>query len=237
MEPFVYQTIHLFEGRARLLDDHLAVLERTAAALFGVRCRVERAETERRLTETVRRERYPAGVSGFVRIEATATGAVRLRPCGPSLYAGYAVRSLRPEAVTIPCERLLTPWPTSASEAADALLLAAARRAGADAAVRCDADGRCRAIGDAPLFAVRDGAVFGEADHPSVEAALLLRALARGGIRFVGEPLRRGTLGGYDELFAVDHRGITALSRCDGHPCMAIVVERLAAAMEAAVRE
>ncbi len=235
-EPCLYQTIHLFDGRARLLEGHLAALEQTAEALFGVCYRPAPAATERRLLEIARRERYPAGVSGFVRIEVTASGEERLLPCGTSLYAGYAVRSLRPAAVTMPYERLLTPWPTSASEAADALALAAARQAGADAAVRCDADGRCRAIGDAPLFAVRDGAVYGELRQASVEAVLLGRALARDGIRFVERPLLRGELRRYDELFTVDCRGITALSHCDGRPCMAIVVERLAAAMERAVR-
>jgi len=31
-----------------------------------------------------------------------------------------------------------------------------------------------------------------------------------------------------DELFFIDHRGVTALAHCDGHPCMAILAERVA---------
>ncbi len=236
MIPYVYQTIHLFGGRARLLDEHRAVLAAGAATLFGRSYRPERRDVERRLLAAARAERYPAAVSGFVRIEVAADGTERLRPLGTSLYAGYAVRSLRPAAVTIPCERLLTELPTSASEAADALAAEAARRLGADAAVRCDAAGICRSVGDAPLFAIRDGAVYGERRHPSAETLLLERGLAAAGIRFEEQPLRRSALGIYDELFVVDYRGITSLSRCDGLPCMSIVVDRVAAGMEAAVR-
>ena len=34
-----------------------------------------------------------------------------------------------------------------------------------------------------------------------------------------------------DELFFIDHRGVTALSRCDGQPYMAIFAERIAGAL------
>ncbi|MFQ7503703.1 MAG: hypothetical protein ACLRMJ_12500 [Alistipes finegoldii] len=36
----------------------------------------------------------------------------------------------------------------------------------------------------------------------------------------------RDELPRFDELFYVDHRGVTALAHCDGHPCMAILAER-----------
>ena len=35
-----------------------------------------------------------------------------------------------------------------------------------------------------------------------------------------------------EELFYADHRGITALSRCDGQPLMILVAERVAEALE-----
>lgn len=298
MEPFVYRTIHLYGGRVRLLDEQLTLLERAAAELFGVRYRPDRAAAAERLLAAARRERYPAGVSGFVRIEVTASGEERLRPCGTSLYAGYALRSLRPEAVTLRYDRLFAydrpfagggcgerpfagapgpgcgrpfgeapredrPFaeepgpdcllgegprydclfaeaPTSASEAEDALARAVARRLGADEAVRCDAAGVCRSLGDAPLFAVRDGVLYGDrsgAARFSAEAEPLWRAAAAERVRTVDRPLLREEMGRFDELFAVDHRGITALARCDGHPYMAIVAERLTKALEAAARE
>lgn len=289
-DPFVYRTIHLYGGRVRLLDEQLTLLERAAAELFGVRYRPERAAMAERLLAAARRERYPAGVSGFVRIEVTASGEERLRPCGTSLYAGYALRSLRPEAVTLrydrlfageggsghrfagaPCEDhtsaegpgcerpfageacddcfsaeglrcdcLFREAPTSASEAEDALVRAVARRLGADEAIRCDAAGVCRSLGEAPLFAVRDGVLYGDRSSAvrfSAEAEPLWRAAAAERIRTVDRPLLREETGCFDELFAVDHRGITALARCDGHPYMALVAERLAKALEAAARK
>lgn len=236
MEPYLYQTIHLCDGRARLLDGQLARLERAAERLFGVTYRPDRAATAERLLAVARRERYPAGLSGFVRIEVTASGEERLRPCGASLYAGYALRPLHPAAVTLRYERLLTEFPTSASEAADRLAQTEARRRGADEAIRCDAAERCRAIGDAPLFALRDGVLYGDraaADEGPAEAEALWEAAAAVRIRTVDGPLLRSELNRFDELFTVDHRGLTALSRCDGRPCMVLAAERLARGLEA----
>ena len=235
MEPYLYQTVHLLDGRPRLLEVHATVLERAAATLFRRGWRADLPQLAAELAALARRERYPAEVSGFVRLELGATGGLRLKPLGTSLYAGYAVRSVRPDAVTVSYDRLLVEAPTSASEAADALVACAARRAGADAAVRCDSAGSCRAIGDAPLFAIRDGWIVGSLQPLSAAAVAVERGAAAAGIRLADRPLLRSELAACDELFAVDHRGITALAHCDGRPYMAVVVDRLARGMERAL--
>lgn len=234
MEPCISQTVHLLGGRPRLLEVHAAILERTAATLFRRGWRADLPQLTAQLAELCRRERYPSGVSAFVRLELGAEGPLRLLPLGTSLYAGYAVRSVHPTAVTMSYDRLLVEAPTSASEASDALAQLAARRAGADEAVRCDSAGCCRAIGDAPLFAIRDGVVVGSLHPLSAAAVAVERGAAAAGLPLTDRPLRRSELARCDELFAVDHRGITALARCDGYPYMAVVVDRLAEGMERA---
>ena len=66
-------------------------------------------------------ERYPRAVSGFVRLELAPDGREELLAAGTSLYDGYALRSLMPEAATVRYDLPLTDAPTTLREAADAL--------------------------------------------------------------------------------------------------------------------
>lgn len=99
---------------------------------------------------------------------------------------------------------------------------------GASVAVRCDGDGIVRTADDAPLFAVRGKTAFVSPAEACVERELGLRAVEAAGLELEERPVMRGELPGFDELFYVDHRGVTALAHCDGHPCMAILAERVA---------
>ena len=51
------------------------------------------------------------------------------------------------------------------------------------------------------------------------------------------EALRRSDLPRIEELFYVDHRGITALAHCDGMPLMTLRAEQLAEALEQRFRK
>ena len=58
-----------------------------------------------------------------------------------------------------------------------------------------------------------------------------LKALRRCSTASKASPVGRDDLPRMDELFFIDHRGVTALSRCDGQPYMAIFAERIAGAL------
>ena len=62
---------------------------------------------------------------------------------------------------------------------------------------------------------------------------MLREAARRIGLTLREEPVRCGDLQRLDELLYVDHRGITALSRCDDIPFMSLTAERLAESLEA----
>ena len=225
-ELYLYQTVHLARGRARNAEAHAARLDAASRELFGRGYAPARLAA--RIEALAAAERYPTGVSGFVRIELGADGEERLTPAGVSLYDGYALRSLQPEAVTLRYDLPLTEAPTSAREAAAQLARRMAERAGADVAVRCDREGILREADDAPLFAVRGKTAFVSPAEACVERELGLRAVEAAGLELEERPVMRGELPGFDELFYVDHRGVTALAHCDGHPCMAILAERVA---------
>ena len=229
-ELYLYQTVHLARGRARNVEAHAARLDAASRELFGRGYAPARLAA--RIEALAAAERYPTGVSGFVRIELGADGEERLTPAGVSLYDGYALRSLQPEAVTLHYALPLTEAPTSAREAAAQLARRMAERAGADVAVRCDREGILREADDAPLFAVAGHTVLAAPGTQSVERELAVRAVRAAGLELREEPFGCGELPRIDELFFADHRGVTSLSRCDGLPLMTFVAERIAEAME-----
>lgn len=233
-ELYLYQTLHLRAGRARRLAQHVNLLRRLAPTVLGISWDTLTVHLETRIAALAAAERYPRDLAAFARLELTALGEQRLLPGGVSLYEGYALRSLMPDAVTVAYDIPLFDAPTSAREAAGLLARRQAERRGASVAVRCNADGMLLSADDAPLFAVRNGTVYTSAAPPSVERDLVFRACDHARIRLVEHPVRREELGFYDELFFADHRGVTALGHCDGQPFMAVVAERIAAAMEAA---
>lgn len=229
-ELYLYQTVHLARGRARNAEAHAARLDAASRELFGRGYAPARLAA--RIEALAAAERYPTGVSGFVRIELGADGEERLIPAGVSLYDGYALRSLQPEAMTLRYDLPLTEAPTSAREAAAQLARHMAERAGADVAVRCDREGILREADDAPLFAVAGHTVLAAPGTQSVERELAVRAVRAAGLELREEPFGCGELPRIDELFFADHRGITALARCDGQPLMSLIAERIALVME-----
>ena len=216
---YLYQTVHLARGRARNVAGHIAVLDAASRELFGH-------------PYAPAAERYPAGVSGFVRIELDPDGKERLSPAGVSLYDGYAFRSLQPEAVTVDYDLPLSEAPTSAREAAAQLARRLAERAGAEVAVRCDSAGILGSADDAPLLAIAGRTVLTAPGSASVERRLAVQAVRAAGLELREEAFGRADLPSLDELFFADHRGVTSLSRCDGLPLMTFVAERIAEAME-----
>ena len=229
-ELYLYQTVHLARGRARNAEAHAARLDAASRELFGRGYAPARLAA--RIEALAAAERYPTGVSGFVRIELGADGEERLTPAGVSLYDGYAFRSLQPEAVTVDYDLPLSEAPTSAREAAAQLARRLAERAGAEVAVRCDSAGILGSADDAPLLAIAGRTVLTAPGSASVERRLAVQAVRAAGLELREEPFGRADLPGFDELFFADHRGVTSLSRCDGQPLMSLIAERIALVME-----
>lgn len=186
----------------------------------------------RRIEALARAEHYPTTGSGFVRIELLPEGEERLVATGISLYNGYGYRSLQPSAVTIRYDIPFSEAPTSLHETTSLMARQAARRAKAEAAIRCDEKGRFREVEGAPVFAIAGRTVLAPPDTEPVERVermITRRAVEAAGLEFREEAFGREDLKHLDELFFTDHRGITSLSHCDGLPLMIYTAERIAA--------
>ena len=227
--PCLYQTVHVLDGRALFLREHLTLLERWGRYLFGLHPELDEGAIAARIASLA----APHGCdrSQFVRLTlATGDGRFEIGHAGVSLYRGYDLRSLTPDAVTLRYETPLFDVPTSAREAADALAAGLARRAGASVAVRCNGEGMVLAADGAPLFAVRGRNVRTSPAVRSVERDICLKAIRTAGLRVDIAPLRQEELRRCDEVFYFDHRGVTALGHCDGVPYMSLIAERIARA-------
>lgn len=230
--PALYQIVHCRRNRPRLVEEHLALLGRGAQALWGVRPTLQAESIAAAIEALLQREHYTTAVSAFVRINLTSDGAVTLTAEESSLYDGYALRSLHPDACTLHYELPFAQPATTAGEACHALAEEMARSRGYEAAVRCNQAGVCLAMGEAPLFAIGNGELFTSEEPYTVEAKVVALAAERLRMRLHIHPLHRTELHRYEELFAVDHRGLTALAHCDERPFMTLRAERLARAME-----
>lgn len=234
--PCIYQIIHLFEGRPRLLEAHLAALDKASRTLFGRAYTPDLHQIEARITALAAAANYPRELSGFVRLTLTAAGEEQLQPAGVSLYDGFALRSVTPDAITWTGE---LPWEISceAWDAVEQLARLQAERAGGQVALRCDARGICRTADSAPLFAVRGRCVLNATSPGSVMRDTTIRAICSLGLDYRPEEFTFEHLSSFDELFYADHRGITALAHANGTPYMSLTAGRVAKALEALFRK
>ncbi len=234
----LYQMVHCLDGRPRLVAEHAAALDRASRRLFNQSYLPElNLLAEEIATFAVTLEDRRASVSRFVRMELTAEGRLSLYDGGLSLYRGYAVRALTPAVRTLRYDLLLDEWTTSAAEATVALARSYIRKRGADDAVRCDELGVCQSVGDGQLFAMCEGQLCCSEWPQTPHAALFVQAAEYDGLRLHIRPIRRNELARYDELFTVDHWGITRLAECDRqYLYQSLRVERLAATMEQLVK-
>lgn len=256
--PALCQTIHVADRRPRMLDAHAELLAAAARALYGLVYTPDTAALGARIAALLREERIPRGPSVFVRLSLTPQGEERLALTGRSLYDGYALRSIHPEAVPLPYEIPFGAAHSTLCEEADRLADRLADRIVRGAvALCCDDEGRCLRAGGGALFALKGRTLLtapaadpaaslreylrlrtaGGASSPlafaSVERMLLLRAAPSARLDVREEAFTLRDLKRMDELFFVDHRGITAFSRVGETPYLSIVAERLAASMEA----
>ncbi len=229
---YLYQTVHLARGRALHVAEHAAVLDAASREWFGCPYTPSVEALKARLEARAVAERYPTGVSGFMRLELRPQGEERILPAGISLYDGYGYRSLQPAGVVLHYDVPLSEAPTLAQEATALLAHRAAERAGAEVAIRSDAEGIFRDVEGAPLFAITGRTVWAAPGPKRVEREITLRAVGKVGLEFREEPFGMADLRRIEELFFTDHRGITSLSHCNGQPLMTFLAERIAEALE-----
>ncbi len=236
-EMYVYQTLHLRSGHPRFLKEHLNLLHEDARELFNCPIQISEEKIRREIDEIVTKEKYRSAATSFIRMACYESGRIVLTPEGRSLYEGYALRSLHPDAVTVDYKLPMHDMPTSASEAVTAEARYAARIRGAELALRCDRNGHCRSIEGHPVAAIYQNRLIAPPARRNVERDLMLRAARHLALTVAEVHFSRRDLPRFEEVLWADHRGITALGHIDGLPLMSLTAEKLSAAMELLAQE
>ncbi len=230
--PYIYQTLQVTGGEPRLTSAHLLALGEWASRLFDVDYAPELAAFEQRVKRLVSEERYPDSLSSFVRVEVDTDGEEHLLPAGISLYNGYTLRSITPSAAIIRYDLPFCEGHTSVRESAAQFATLQAQLRGADIAIRSNVKGECVTADDAPLFALRGGWAATSSTREDAEAALTRHIIESEGLQFMPEPLNEENIFDFDELFYIDHRGVTSIGQCNGHIYMSLKAERIARQIE-----
>ncbi len=232
MELHIRQTVHTLRGEARLIEEHWKLLSSASREIFGAPCTFSAEELRQRVEEVAHDEEFPNGVSGFVKVLLKSPSEVTLHGAGVSLYCGYAHRSIEPTTITLDYTTPLSNYPTSAHYAVEALATPFARQRGADLAVSVGNEGLVGGCDGTTLFALQAHTLF-RSQYQSVEGDLVARVAQGMGLSLSREPLTREHLHSADELFYIDHRGVSSIRSCDNTPYMSIIAEQIAERIEA----
>ncbi|MBR4853328.1 MAG: aminotransferase class IV [Alistipes sp.] len=231
--PFVYQMIHCYAHSCRHTARHIEILNQTAKRLFDVQLDIDVRELERQVATLLLANKLSRNATIGIQLALDADGNHSIRSCGSSIYQGYVLRSLRPETLTLPISNPLGDYPTSASIEAQALANAIARRKGYHSAIMIGPKGEVKCDSTNPIFVVKGYTLYSQASNiPSVERTIVEQAAMKAGYGVQRMQLTAMELESADEVIIANYQGLSAVAHIDNAPYMAIVSERLAAAME-----
>ena len=171
-------------------------------------------------------------VSICITLKQYASGDVTIEYDEPSIYSGYVMRSLRPEATCLRMQIPLESYPTSASVEACNLAEAIAQGRGYHTAIIIDADDTIRCDTSHPIALVKEMTLYIANTSLSVERDMLEQATRKAGYKVEYCTLKRADLATADEVLVMNWQGITAMHQVNGKPYMSIIAENIAKEFE-----
>lgn len=237
--PFVFQYIHTFNHKARYMAEHIALLNSSAEDLFGERLKANCSihQLDHQIEELLATNRLTRNASICVEIRFDAVGNYELRCHEPSIYSGYVLRSLRPDAVCLPISMPMPQHPTSAAAATRLLADAVARKSGFHRALIAERDGGLAIEPCQPLFLIKEYTLMAQQGCNSVEDILTTSAADLLGLKVERKRLMVSDLKDADEVFSVNWQGVTAMAHIGQQPYMSIMAEKIAQKMEQAANK
>ncbi|MBR5863382.1 MAG: aminotransferase class IV [Alistipes sp.] len=231
--PYVYQQIHTLAYKARHTADHLKILGECASRLFALQCDLTRREVEQQIEQLLTANRSTRQTSICVTIKLYASGDYSLEESATSIYSGYVLRSLRPEATFISSSAPLGGYPTSAMESTREMMREVAAARDLHHLIMVTPAGEVVIDSAEPLFIVNGYTLtLPQVAMPSVEQMLIEQAAHSLGFKFERKPLTIQMLKDADEVLTASWQGISAIAHIDSKPYMAIIAERLAREIE-----
>ncbi|MFR9504434.1 MAG: aminotransferase class IV [Rikenellaceae bacterium] len=223
----LYQVVHTLNGEIFHLEEHLKILFEAYYELFSSGTKIEKSEVEQQIKEAIVRSRCPRGVSLFVKLSLRYGGSIEIHSCERSLYEGYTLRCISPRVATV---EFTTPYIEFASSVREQLIELsnlAARKKGGDIALRLH-NGIVDTIQGAQIFAVSANCIITAASSYSVEHKIAKEIAQQIDLQLIERDIHQEELSTLDEIFFIDHAGITSIKSCNGRFYMSIVASALA---------
>lgn len=225
---YVYQHIHTLDYTPYNLPQHIKIISQASEALFEEQFEYSEQEVAKQIATLLGAARLSRKVSICITLKQYASGDVTLEYDEPSIYSGYVMRSLRPEATCLRMQIPLESYPTSASVEACNLAEAIAQGRGYHTAIIIDADDTIRCDTSHPIALVKEMTLYIANTSLSVERNMLEQATRKAGYKVEYRTLKRADLATADEVLVMNWQGITAMQQVNGKPYMSIIAENIA---------
>lgn len=225
---YVYQHIHTLDYTPYNLPQHIKIISQASEALFEEQFEYSEQEVAKQIASLLGAARLSRKVSICITLKQYASGDVTIEYDEPSIYSGYVMRSLRPEATCLRMQIPLESYPTSASVEACNLAEAIAQGRGYHTAIIIDADDTIRCDTSHPIALVKEMTLYIANTSLSVERDMLEQATRKAGYKVEYRTLKRADLATADEVLVMNWQGITAMQQVNGKPYMSIIAENIA---------
>ena len=225
---YVYQHIHTLDYAPYNLPQHIKIISQASEALFEEQFEYSEQEVAKQIATLLGAARLSRKVSICITLKQYASGDVTIEYDEPSIYSGYVMRSLRPEATCLRMQIPLESYPTSASVEACNLAEAIAQGRGYHTAIIIDADDTIRCDTSHPIALVKEMTLYIANTSLSVERDMLEQATRKSGYKVEYRTLKRADLATADEVLVMNWQGITAMQQVNGKPYMSIIAENIA---------
>ena len=229
---YVYQHIHTLDYTPYNLPQHIKIISQASEALFEEQFEYSEQEVAKQIATLLGAARLSRKVSICITLKQYASGDVTIEYDEPSIYSGYVMRSLRPEATCLRMQIPLESYPTSASAEACNLAEAIAQGRGYHTAIIIDADDTIRCDTSHPIALVKEMTLYIANTSLSVERDMLEQATRKSGYKVEYRTLKRTDLATADEVLVMNWQGITAMQQVNGKPYMSIIAENIAKEFE-----
>lgn len=230
---YVYQYIHTLDYEARNLEQHINILNQASQALFTTPFEPKQRDIKAAIITLLSGAHLSRKVSIRIILKHYASGDTTIEYDTPSIYSGYVMRSLRPEAICLRINTPLEAYPTSAAVATYQMAEAIAQAKGYHTAIMIDNDNVIRCDSSHPVALVKGKTLFLPATTIlSVERATLERATRDAGYEIVYDHLQQSDLATADEVLIMSWQGLSAVSHINAKPYMSIIAERISKEFE-----
>lgn len=230
--PYVMQRIHTLDGQCSDLEQHINILRRSSAELFGFATVCGVSDAQRIIKRLVELSRVADTLSVPVVMRLDADARLSFEVEQPTFGAGRYLRAKREFAMPYVMPKPRFDAQTKSSVELDAEADSAVRQLGAQRAIWVSEDGELLSRPWLPIFVYYRGCWFTPKEYDTVEYTVAAKAIERLGEKLYVRTIPESALDKVDEIFVSDAMGFTAYSRVRENRLLSSIATKVAHMLE-----